>query len=182
CEHRAAPAEAEDRADDAEDEVDEERTRIAGREVVDRAEDREVEHVAADAEARGEAGRTEQRPDEEADGVERVRAEQPPGEAREAQIVVVGWQVYAQTGDPLTLGLIGLAEALPFIGVALYAGHLADRVTRRTIAIAGTFGIFLSAVALLLFTLGGFTQVWPIYVVIFLSGIARSFTRPAVTA
>jgi len=102
--------------------------------------------------------------------------------AREAQIVVVGWQVYAQTGDPLTLGLIGLAEALPFIGVALYAGHLADRVTRRTIAVAGTFGIFLSAVALLLFTLGGFTQVWPIYVVIFLSGIARSFTRPAVTA
>lgn len=102
--------------------------------------------------------------------------------AREAQIVVVGWQVYAQTGDPLTLGLIGLAEALPFIGVALYAGHLADRVTRRTIAIAGTFGIFLSAIALLLFTLGGFREVWPIYLVIFVSGIARSFTRPAVTA
>jgi hypothetical protein len=57
--------------------------------------------------------------------------------AREAQIVVVGWQVYARTGDPLTLGLIGLAEALPFIGVALYAGHVADRMTRRTIAIAG---------------------------------------------
>jgi len=102
--------------------------------------------------------------------------------AREAQIVVVGWQVYAQTGDPLTLGLIGLAEALPFIGVALYAGHVADRVTRRTIAIAGTFGILLSALALLFFTLGKFTAVWPIYLVIFLSGIARSFTRPAVTA
>jgi len=102
--------------------------------------------------------------------------------AREAQIVVVGWQVYAQTRDPLTLGLIGLAEALPFIGVSLYAGHLADRVTRRTIAVAGTFGILVSAIALLLFTLGHFTAVWPIYVVIFLSGIARSFTRPAVTA
>jgi len=102
--------------------------------------------------------------------------------AREAQIVVVGWQVYARTGDPLTLGLIGLAEALPFIGVALYAGHLADRATRRTIALAGTFGILLSAIALLLFTLGDYTAIWPIYVVIFLSGIARSFTRPAVTA
>jgi len=102
--------------------------------------------------------------------------------AREAQIVVVGWQVYARTGDPLTLGLIGLAEALPFIGVALYAGHIADRMTRRTIAIAGTFGILLSAIALLLFTLGNFAAIWPIYVVIFLSGIARSFTRPAVTA
>ena len=102
--------------------------------------------------------------------------------AREAQIVVVGWQVYAQTRDPLTLGLIGLAEALPFIGVSLYAGHLADRVTRRTIAVAGTFGILVSAIALLLFTLGHFTAIWPIYVVIFLSGIARSFTRPSVTA
>src|ERR1700716_2334216 len=43
--------------------------------------------------------------------------------AREAQIVVVGWQIFAVTNDPLSLGLIGLAEAVPFIAVALYAGH-----------------------------------------------------------
>jgi MFS family permease len=105
--------------------------------------------------------------------------------AREAQIVVVGWQVYEHTRDPLSLGLIGLAEALPYVGVALYAGHLADRVTRRTIAIAGTIGILLSAMALLAFTLFGTIargQIWPVYLVIFLSGIARSFNRPAVTA
>ena len=51
--------------------------------------------------------------------------------AREAQIVVVGWQVYEHTRDPLSLGMIGLAEALPFIAVALYAGHVADRLSRR---------------------------------------------------
>ncbi len=104
--------------------------------------------------------------------------------AREGQIVVVGWQVYAITKDPLSLGLIGLAEALPFIAVALYAGHVADRMPRRPIAIAGTFGMLLSAVALLLFTTTGMIErhVWPIYLVIFLSGIARSFTRPAFTA
>ena len=51
--------------------------------------------------------------------------------AREAQIVVVSWQVYEVTKDPLSLGFIGLAEALPFIGVALYAGHIADRGNRR---------------------------------------------------
>src|SRR6202165_462653 len=73
--------------------------------------------------------------------------------AREAQIVVVGWQVYEHTHDPLSLGLIGLAEALPFVGVALYAGHLADRVSRRGIAVAGTIGVLLSAVALLAFTM-----------------------------
>ncbi|HEX9161044.1 MAG TPA: MFS transporter, partial [Thermoanaerobaculia bacterium] len=51
--------------------------------------------------------------------------------AREAQIVVVGWQVFEITRDPLSLGMIGLAEALPFIGVSLYAGHVADRLPRR---------------------------------------------------
>jgi MFS family permease len=105
---------------------------------------------------------------------------------REAQMVVVGWQVYDATRDPLSLGMIGLAEALPFIAVALYAGHIADRASRKLIAVAGTFGLLLSAVALLIFTLRPETlahgRVWPIYVVIFLSGIARSFTRPALTA
>jgi MFS family permease len=106
--------------------------------------------------------------------------------AREAQIVVVGWQVFAFTNDPLSLGLIGLAEALPFIAVALYAGHVADRASRRMIAILGTIGVALSAVALWIFTtVPGFlsaTRVWPVYAVIFASGIARSFTRPSVTA
>src|SRR5205085_7409213 len=76
--------------------------------------------------------------------------------AREAQIVVVGWQVYALTRDPLSLGLIGLAEALPLIAMALYAGHVADRVSRRTVTIMGTFAVLVSAVALFLFTTTGF--------------------------
>jgi MFS family permease len=102
--------------------------------------------------------------------------------AREAQIVVVGWQVYDITKDPLALGLIGLAEALPFIAVSLYAGHIADKGNRRAIALAGTFGLLLSAIALLVFTLMHMTSVWPIYAVIFLSGIGRSFARPSVQA
>ena len=106
--------------------------------------------------------------------------------AREAQIVVVGWQVFQLTHDPLSLGLIGLAEALPFIAVALYAGHLADRVTRRTLAVAGAFALVCSAIALLLLTITpgaiGASRVWPVYVVIALSATARSFMRPAVFA
>ncbi|HEX5970759.1 MAG TPA: MFS transporter, partial [Gemmatimonadaceae bacterium] len=47
--------------------------------------------------------------------------------ASQIQAVVVGWQVYEITHDPLSLGLIGLAEALPFIAIALPAGYLADR-------------------------------------------------------
>lgn len=106
--------------------------------------------------------------------------------AREAQIVVVGWQVFELTHDPLTLGLIGLAEALPFIAVALYAGHVADRVERRTIGLAGTFGVLLSAIVLLVLTLtpGAISadRLWPVYLVIALSATARSFARPATYA
>ena len=43
----------------------------------------------------------------------------------QVQGVVVAWQIYDITHDPLSLGLIGLAEALPFIGLSLYAGHIA---------------------------------------------------------
>jgi hypothetical protein len=53
--------------------------------------------------------------------------------ATQIQAVVVGWQVYALTKDALSLGLVGLAEALPFIGIALFAGHVADRVNRRRV-------------------------------------------------
>lgn len=106
--------------------------------------------------------------------------------AREAQIVVVGWQVYALTGDPLTLGLIGLAEALPYIGVALYAGHVADRADRRLIGIGGMFALVLSAAALLILTTtpGAIRadRLWPVYGIIALSATARSFMRPAVFA
>jgi MFS family permease len=106
--------------------------------------------------------------------------------AREAQIVVVGWQVFAMTHDPLTLGLIGLAEALPYIAVALYAGHVADKAERRTVGIIGTAGVVLSGIALLLLTLmpDGIRadRIWPVYVVIALSATARSFLRPAVYA
>lgn len=106
--------------------------------------------------------------------------------AREAQIVVVGWQVFALTGDPLTLGLIGLAEALPYIAIALYAGHVADRAERRTLGIAGTFAMVVSAIALLLLTVtpDAITaeRVWPVYLIVALSATARSFMRPAVFA
>src|SRR5436305_10187662 len=99
------------------------------------------------------------------------------------QATVVASHVYALTRDPLSLGLVGLAEALPFIGAALYAGHLADRHDRKLLALLSIGVQTLSAFTLLAFTLrpevlaGG--RVWPIYGVVFLSGLARSFLQPA---
>ena len=104
--------------------------------------------------------------------------------AQQIQAVVVGWQIYALTHDPLALGLIGLSEALPFIGVALYAGHVADRVDRRRIAVLSLAVLLVCAATLfaLSFRLTRGSAVWPIYVVIALSGVARSFMTPSRSA
>ncbi len=107
--------------------------------------------------------------------------------AVQMQAVIVAWQIYTLTKDPLALGLIGLAEALPSIAVSLYAGHLADLVSRRRILLICTAVIFLAAGALLCFTLPFFPWqgtglVWSIYGVIFVIGIARGFFSPALHA
>jgi len=104
--------------------------------------------------------------------------------AIQIQATIVGWQLYEITHDPLALGLIGLAEALPAITVSLYAGHIADVVARKKIILTTVSLLLLSALALLFFTLepGAFILEYgsfPIYLVIFLSGIARGFLSPA---
>src|SRR5690242_15794840 len=43
------------------------------------------------------------------------------------QRVAIGYELYTLTDDPLSLGLLGLAEAVPYMGLALFGGHLADR-------------------------------------------------------
>ena len=49
------------------------------------------------------------------------------------QEVLLGYEVYLLTRDPLALGFVGLAEAVPFIALALFGGHLADRRERLTL-------------------------------------------------
>ena len=102
------------------------------------------------------------------------------------QATVVAWQVYALTKDALSLGLVGLAEALPFIGAALYAGHIADRHNRKALSMIALVVQLGCGVALLVLTvysdrvLTG--SVLPVYAVVSVSGLARSFLQPARTA
>jgi MFS family permease len=107
--------------------------------------------------------------------------------AIQIQSVVVAWQVYDLTHDPLSLGLIGLAEAIPSIGVSLYAGHIADIILRKKIILACVSVLLICSLALFFFTLepGKFLLdygVISIYSVIFVSGIARGFITPAMFA
>ncbi len=104
--------------------------------------------------------------------------------AIQIQGVVVGWQIYELTKDPLSLGLIGLAEALPAITVSLYAGHLADIVERKKIILFCVILLALCSASLLYFTteLGAFVLsngTFPIYSIIFFTGLARGFLSPA---
>jgi len=101
----------------------------------------------------------------------------------QVQTLVVSWQIYGITHDPLSLGLIGLAEVVPFIGVALFAGHVADRLDRRRIAL-WSLGVLLTC-ALVLVVLSrshawvAAHGVWPFYIVLAVGGLARSFLGPA---
>lgn len=93
--------------------------------------------------------------------------------------VAVGWQVYSVRGNPLDLGLVGLAEFLPLPLLALPAGQLADRVSRRAIyAVAVSLEIVV-LLCLLAVTMRGADEVWPFFALAFASGIAGAIGAPA---
>ncbi|HNE28479.1 MAG TPA: MFS transporter [Saprospiraceae bacterium] len=97
--------------------------------------------------------------------------------------VAVGYFVYDLTSDPLALGMIGLTEALPAIGISLWAGHLADKYNRRNILAACIALLLVCALALI--GLAWMRTDWSkptilsgLYAVIFCTGIARGFFSP----
>ena len=103
------------------------------------------------------------------------------------QSVIVGWQVYDLTHDPFSLGLIGLSEAIPFLVVALFAGHVADLFNRKAI-IAITATVYVASAILLLYmsySIDSWFQsagVLPLYITIAVTGLARAFFYPAQSA
>jgi MFS family permease len=103
--------------------------------------------------------------------------------AAQIQSLVMGWQVYEITHDPLSLGLIGLAEAIPFLGLSLLGGWAADRHERRRLSMAAIGLLLTGALALLLLNAKGRpSAAWPFYLVQALAGLARAFYRPAYNA
>ena len=98
--------------------------------------------------------------------------------------VTVGWHVYEITRSPFALGLIGLAEVLPYFCIAPFAGYLVDHLPRRKLGVAACTGLLVTSLALVAIVQGWlpFEGVWPIYVAIALTGIARSFLGPVYNA
>ena len=102
--------------------------------------------------------------------------------AIQMQAVAIGWQIYDLTRRPLDLGLVGLAQFLPSLGLALVTGHVADRYDRRTVMALCIIVEALCAVLFLTFTLQGGTQTPFLFGVLVLFGTARAFEFPASVA
>ncbi|MEN9897730.1 MAG: hypothetical protein RLZZ66_1379 [Pseudomonadota bacterium] len=99
--------------------------------------------------------------------------------AVQMQSVAVGWQIYQKTGSTLDLGLIGLAQFLPFALLILIAGHFADQWNRRWIVLVCFTIEFICGVLLLVLTQQGITSALPVFAVMALYGVARAFMMPA---
>lgn len=99
--------------------------------------------------------------------------------ALEMQSVAVGWQVYEMTRRPLDLGLVGLAQFLPGILLFLVAGHAADHFDRRKVLLVCYTGFAVCSGLLLEIALKHSSPVFPIYAVLVLLGVVRSFNAPA---
>ncbi len=96
--------------------------------------------------------------------------------------VTAGWHVYALTHDVVALGLIGLAEVIPYFGLSLFAGHAVDVLPKKRLAYIGCacYGSIAVPMALLAFS-GGATST-AIYIAMALAGTARSLLRPSYSA
>jgi len=98
--------------------------------------------------------------------------------------VTVGWQIYDITRNPWMLGLVGLAEVVPYFAVAPFAGHLVDHLPRRRVGIVSSLVLALTPLLLLGITLvwRPALGVWPIYAAIMLTGAVRAFLIPTYNA
>ena len=101
------------------------------------------------------------------------------------QATLIQWKVYELTKDPLSIGFIGLVEFVPAFLMAFYSGHLIDKSDKRNLlfksiignfALTGILCFFTSAYAITYFPQGWLLSV--IYIVIFFTGILRSFSGP----
>ena len=102
--------------------------------------------------------------------------------AIQMQAVAIGWQVYDLTRNPLDLGLVGLAQFLPSLGLALITGHVADRYDRRRVLAVCIVVEVICALLFLAFTVQGGTNTLFLFGVLVLFGTARAFEFPASVA
>ena len=103
------------------------------------------------------------------------------------QFIIIEWQVYSLTKNPLSLGIIGLMEVIPAISMALFAGHIVDQKEKKGMLFKCILAFSILSFGMFLLTwprmISGFdtnTVLYAIYVLVFLGGIIRAFLGPTI--
>ncbi|WPO79770.1 MFS transporter [Flavobacterium sp. KACC 22761] len=101
------------------------------------------------------------------------------------QFIVIEWEVYSLTKNPLSLGIIGLMEVIPAVGMALFAGHIVDQSEKKGLLVKCILGFSVISFGLFLLTWPKVVSGWPtnsilysIYFLVFLGGLVRAFLGP----
>ena len=103
------------------------------------------------------------------------------------QFIIIEWQVYSITKDPLSLGIIGLMEVIPAISLALFAGHIVDQKEKKGLLLKCilafsviSFGLFLLTWPVVIGDISTQTILYSIYFLVFLGGLVRAFLGPTI--
>ncbi|MGO4771592.1 MFS transporter [Flavobacterium sp. W22_SRS_FK3] len=103
------------------------------------------------------------------------------------QFIVIEWEVYSLTKNPLSLGLIGLMEVIPAVSMALFAGHMVDQREKKGLLVKCILGFSVISFGLFLLTwpkvIGGWSTnaiLYSIYFLVFLGGLVRAFLGPTI--
>ena len=103
------------------------------------------------------------------------------------QFIIIEWEVYRMTKSALSLGIIGLMEVIPAIGMALFAGHIVDQKEKKGMLLKCILGFSLISFGLFLLTWPSFVTrfstnkiLYSIYFLVFLGGLIRAFLGPTI--
>lgn len=103
------------------------------------------------------------------------------------QFIVIEWEVYSLTKNPLSLGIIGLMEVIPAVSMALFAGHIVDQKEKKGLLVKCILGFSVISFGLFLLTwpkiVGGFSPnviLYSIYALVFFGGLVRAFLGPTI--
>jgi MFS family permease len=93
--------------------------------------------------------------------------------------VAIGWQVYDVNHRAFDLGLIGLLEFAPVFVLAIPAGQLSDRISRRVVMLIALALLVAVAAALIVVSLNGAHRLWPFLALATANGVATALSFPA---
>jgi MFS family permease len=103
------------------------------------------------------------------------------------QFIIIEWEVYSLTKSALSLGMIGLMEVIPAIGMALFAGHIVDQKEKKGMLLKCILGFAIISFGLFLLTWPRVVSDWStdavlysIYFLVFLGGLVRAFLGPTI--